>query len=81
MLDSILRSLDVKKVVITGVLTHLCCASTARDAFMHDYETYIVVDGTASETEILHMSALRTLAHGFAVPVTTMEVLSKLEEL
>ena len=74
-LDSRLRSAKVESVVITGVMTHLCCESTARDAFMRDYEVYVVVDGTASSEDELHVSSLRTLTDGFAIPVTTEEVL------
>ena len=37
------------------------------------------VDATASDTEELHLSALRTLADGFAVPVTTSEIIEKME--
>ena len=75
-LDPILRDMGVTTVIITGVLTHLCCESTARDAFMHDLDVYTVIDATASNTEELHMSSLRTLADGFAIPVTTQEMIS-----
>lgn len=74
-LDTRLRSAEVESVLITGVMTHLCCETTARDAFMKDYDVYIVVDGTASSDEELHISSLRTLTDGFAMPVTTEEVL------
>ena len=79
-LDSALRANGVRSVVITGVMTHLCCESTARDAFMRDFEVYFVVDGTASSDEELHLSSLRTLTDGFAVPVTTKEVLAWMAE-
>ncbi len=75
-LEKMLRELDVTMLVITGVMTHLCCESTARDAFMRDFDVFIVVDGTASETEDLHISSLKTLTAGFAIPVTTKEVLA-----
>ncbi|UCE91169.1 MAG: cysteine hydrolase [Methanobacteriota archaeon] len=74
-LDSKLRSAKAGSIVITGVMTHLCCESTARDAFMRDYDVYIVVDGTASSDEELHVSSLRTLTDGFAMPITAEEVL------
>ncbi len=77
-LDSILLDMGVTTVIITGVLTHLCCESTARDAFMHDFDVYAVIDATASYTEELHMSSLRTLADGFSIPVTTQEMISLL---
>jgi len=74
-LESMLRSLGIERILITGVMTHLCCETTARDAFMRDFDVFIVIDGTASKTEDLHVAALMTLADGFAIPVTTEEVL------
>ena len=76
-LDKILKNLNVDTVVITGVMTHLCCESTARDAFMRDYSVYFVVDATATETESLHISSLRTLTDGFAIPMKTDEILQE----
>jgi len=75
-LDETLRSGGVTQVVITGVMTHLCCESTARDAFMRGYNVFFVVDGTASKNEELHLASLKNLTDGFATPVTTEEVLS-----
>lgn len=74
-LEVSLRDLGIRQLVVAGVQTHLCCEGTARDAFMRGYDVFIVLDATASKTEELHIAALRTLAHGFAVPVTTEEVL------
>jgi isochorismate hydrolase len=74
-LEGRLRSLDIERILITGVMTHLCCETTARDAFMRDFDVFIVIDGTASKSEDLHTASLRTLADGFAIPVTTEEVL------
>jgi bifunctional isochorismate lyase/aryl carrier protein len=65
---------SISSIVITGVMTHLCCESTARDAFMKDLDVFLVVDGTASKTEDLHISSIKTLTDGFAMPVTTSEV-------
>jgi bifunctional isochorismate lyase / aryl carrier protein len=78
-LEGILRDLRVDKVVITGVMTHLCCESTARDAFMRDLEVFFVMDATATDHEDLHMGSLRALADGFAIVVTTEEVLGWME--
>jgi isochorismate hydrolase len=79
-LDKLLKERKVKTVVITGVMTHLCCETTARDAFMRDYQVFFVIDGTATQNEELHISSLRTLSHGFAVPVTTSEIRNTFEE-
>ena len=73
-LEKHLRAHSVSSIVITGVMTHLCCESTAREAFMRDFDAFLVVDGTASKTEDLHVSSVKTLADGFAIPVKTSEV-------
>ena len=58
-------------------MTHLCCETTARDAFMRDYDVYFIVDATATETESLHISSLRTLTDGFTIPMKTSEILKE----
>jgi len=73
-LEEVIRKKDVSQLVVAGVQTHLCCETTARDAFMKGFDVFIVIDGTAAKTEELHIAALRTLADGFAIPVTTAEV-------
>lgn len=73
-LEDILRNSRTSQLVVTGVQTHLCCESTVRDAFMRGFDVFIVMDATAAKTEELHVASLKTLAHGFAVPVTTEEV-------
>ncbi len=78
-LASVLAGMGLESMIVAGVQTHLCVESTARDAFMHNLEVYAVIDATASDTEELHLSALRTMADGFAVPVTTSEIIGKLE--
>lgn len=77
-LANILREKGIEKVVITGVATHLCCESTARAAFMLDFEVYFVIDGTASWDEDMHLASIKTCSDGFSVPVTTKEVLEAL---
>jgi len=79
-LDEILRSMNVEQVVITGVMTHLCCETTARSAFMRGYEVFFTADGTATYTEAHHCAALLNLAHGFALPVLAKEVLDGFDE-
>jgi len=58
------------QVVITGVLTHLCCETTARGAFMRNFEVFFPVDGTATYNEDFHRATLLNLSHGFAVLTT-----------
>ncbi|MBE0518197.1 MAG: isochorismatase family protein [Thermoplasmata archaeon] len=74
-LESILCKWGITSVVITGVMTHLCCETTARDAFVRDFDVYFVIDATATKSEDLHIASLKTLADGFAIPVKTDEVI------
>ena len=78
-LEAKLQKLGVKQVVITGVMTHLCCETTARSAFMRGFEVFFTVDGTATYNEELHRASLMTLSHGFAVPVLVEELLHTME--
>jgi len=74
-LKNFLRSRNLESVVITGVMTDLCCETTARDAFMNDFLVYFVADATAAVNEELHVSSLKTLSHGFAVPLLTKDII------
>ncbi len=78
-LEKILRERGVKAVVVCGVMTHLCCETTARSAFVRGFDVYLPVDATATYTEALHRASLLTLAHGFAVPLLTADLLRRLE--
>lgn len=78
-LDKILKEKKVDTVVIIGVMTHLCCESTARDAFMKGYTVYFVVDATAADTEDLHLSSLKTLSDGFILPVKTETIVKEVK--
>jgi isochorismate hydrolase len=78
-LEDILRKQGVEQVVICGVMTHLCCETTARSAFMRGFEVFFTVDGTATYNEQLHRASLLTLSHGFAIPILIDELLRLME--
>ncbi|MCP4648668.1 MAG: cysteine hydrolase [PVC group bacterium] len=78
-LESILIKQDVSQLVICGVMTHLCCDTTTRSAFMKGFELFFTVDGTATYNEQMHRGTIINLAHGFAKPVLVNEILSELD--
>lgn len=80
-LDQILKDNKVNTLVITGIMTHLCCESTAREGFMKDYEVYFVIDANATDTEALHVSSLRTLTDGFVIPVKTNTIVEEVKNI
>ncbi len=77
-LELILRGLGVEDLIITGVMTNICCESTARDAFFRDFRVFFVADATGASDENLHLGALRNLAYAFAYVTSTQEILKNL---
>lgn len=75
-LEVILRCLKVEDLVICGIMTNMCCESTARDAYMRDYRVFFPADGTGSVNEEMHVASLLNLAFGFAVITTCDRVVS-----
>jgi nicotinamidase-related amidase len=70
-LETILRCLKIEDLVITGIMTNMCCESTARDAYFRDYRVFFLADGTGSITEDMHLASLLNLAFGFAWVTST----------
>jgi nicotinamidase-related amidase len=70
---------SIEHVVVCGVMTHLCCETTARSAFMRGYDVWFAVDGSATYNRDYHQASLLNLSHGFAVPVLVNEVLALLK--
>jgi bifunctional isochorismate lyase / aryl carrier protein len=78
-LQELLELQGVRQLVVTGVMTHLCCETTARAAFVRGFEPFFTVDGTATVNEDFHKASLRSLGHGFASLVTVENVVAILE--
>jgi nicotinamidase-related amidase len=64
-LEIVLRCLKVEDLVICGIMTNLCCESTARDAYFRDFRVFIPADAMASISEEMHLASLLNLAFGF----------------
>ena len=78
-LDLILRSKGIQNLIISGVMTNLCCETTARDAFMRDYRVFFLIDGTATGKEEHHLATLKNLGYGFAYLMTCEELIQNLK--
>jgi len=77
-LETILRCLKTEDLVITGIMTNMCCESTARDAYYRDYRVFFPADGTGSINEEMHLASLLNLAFGFAYITTVDSIISQL---
>jgi nicotinamidase-related amidase len=77
-LETVLRCLKIEDLVITGVMTGMCCESTARDAYYRDYRVFFLADGTGSINEEMHYASLLNLAFGFAYVTKTDQIIAAL---
>jgi nicotinamidase-related amidase len=77
-LETILRVLKVEDLVISGVMTNMCCESTARDAYYRDYRVFFPADATGSINEEMHLGSLINLAFGFAWVTSVDTILRQL---
>ncbi|WP_238545109.1 cysteine hydrolase family protein [Geomicrobium sp. JCM 19039] len=57
-LDLLLRELDVRSLLITGIAGNMCVQFTASDAYMRGYALHIPEDTTASSTADQHKRSI-----------------------
>ena len=77
-LETVLRCLKVEDVVVSGIMTNMCCESTARDAYSRDYRVFFLADGTGTINEEMHLASLLNLAFGFAYVTTSDAIAAQL---
>ncbi|XP_030962881.1 nicotinamidase 3-like isoform X1 [Quercus lobata] len=65
-LEEQLREMGVEEVIVTGVMTNLCCETTAREAFIRGFRVFSSTDALATSDLELHEATLKNLAYGFA---------------
>lgn len=86
-LDSQLKKKGIKKVIVIGLMTHMCISSTARDAVPLGYNVIIPEDATATrdlddghggvvDHKALQRAALAGVADVFAEIMTTKDVMA-----
>ena len=57
-IEEVLNSRGLDTLLITGTVTNVCCESTARDAMMRNFQTIMITDGNAANTDEDHNAAL-----------------------
>jgi nicotinamidase-related amidase len=73
-LKALLKDNHRTAVVIGGVMTELCCETTARSAFVKGFDVVFLSDGTGTEAASHHKATLAALKFGFATIATCAEV-------
>lgn len=79
-LDLYLKGKNISQLIISGVMTNLCCETTARSAFIHGYQVFFPANLTAAYNEEFHKASLLNLSHGFAIIPTIEEIIPKIHE-
>jgi len=77
-LEITLRCLKITDLVVSGIMTNLCCETTTREAYMRDYRVFFLLDATGTVNEDLHLATLKNLAFGFAYVTKTEEILRRI---
>ncbi len=80
-LETILRCMGIEDLVISGVMTNMCCESTARDAYYRDQHVFFLADGTGSINAEMQVASLLNLAFGFAYVTSASGILADLESM
>ncbi len=65
LLPDLLRARGIDTVLITGVLTNICCESSARDAATLGFRVIMVADANAARSDEEHQSALYNVMRNF----------------
>lgn len=76
-LEVVLRGMGVTDLIFSGILTNVCCETTARDAFMRDFRVFFLADATASSEPEFHLGTLKNLAYAFAYVLTVDSLLKQ----
>lgn len=74
-LDAQLRARGIDTLMLVGFTTDCCVDCTARDAFHHNYNVFVVTDACAAYEDSLHTGALDALSKNCALLTDTDAVL------
>ncbi|ACT01707.1 cysteine hydrolase family protein [Paenibacillus sp. JDR-2] len=75
-LESVLQTLKIETLIMTGVSTNLCVESTARDGFMRDYHIILMKDACAAFSQEEHDMTVKTVDTYFGMAASTTDVIS-----
>jgi nicotinamidase-related amidase len=84
-----LHTLQIRRVVISGMMTHMCVDATVRAAFDHGFECWVTQDGCATKALTfddqsvaaaqVHLAFLAALRGTYGKVMTAQEILAALK--
>jgi len=75
-LEEVLKSHNIKRVIISGTMTDVCCDSTARSAMIRDLEVIFCSDLNFCSDEMIQAATLKTISLNFGQVMSSQEILS-----
>ena len=79
-LENYLRKHNKTQIIICGVMTNLCCETTARSAFVRGFEILMPIDTTAAYNFDFHLGTIQNLSYGFCQPVLLNEIIRAIKK-
>lgn len=70
----------IEGVVICGLMTDACCDSTGRSAFNRGFETWLIDDACATDSEDQYRAALKGFANIYGDVMSTSEAIDLLKD-
>jgi ureidoacrylate peracid hydrolase len=75
-LEAMLRTREIRTLIVAGLTTDVCVGSTVRDAFQRDFHVITLADCCAELTQARHDAALATMTDCFGTVCTAAELLA-----
>ncbi len=72
-LDLLLRELGIRKLVLTGIHTHICVLATAMGAFYRGYELIVPKDCVAAATKEWHERGLEYMKSFLGAKIVSLD--------
>ena len=76
-LDSILRSLRIDTVIVTGIASNVCVEMTAAEAFQRNFWTIVLSDCTTTRSEAEQRQAMLDVERNWGIVATSDAVIAE----
>jgi ureidoacrylate peracid hydrolase len=67
---------DLQSIMVTGVMTNVCCESTLRHGFMLGFYTFLVEDCCASVEKTAHLAAVDNVRKYFGWVLNSIDIIT-----
>lgn len=79
-LEAMLTKAGIERVLITGVMSDVCCDTTARSAFVRGFETWYISDACWTDTKEQHHRALQNVEFLIGKVFTAVDAVCALQK-